>query len=146
MSCQCNCNQNNSKTNLLTVNLPRQTMMNSDYRQVLWTGDYMQITMMCIPIRSDIGLEIHEETDQILRVEHGYGQVRMGYKKNELNFVQNVRQGDIICIPACTWHNVINIGNRPLRLSSMYAPPHHPAGASQRTKNRDKENKDCCDR
>ena len=146
MSCQCNCNQNNSKTNLLTVNLPRQTMMNSDYRQVLWTGDYMQITMLCIPIRSDIGLEIHEETDQILRVEHGYGQVRMGYKKNELNFVQNVRQGDIICIPACIWHNVINIGNRPLRLSSMYAPPHHPAGASQHTKNRDKENKDCCDR
>ena len=41
-------------------------------------------------------------------------------------------------IPAGKWHNIINIGKEPLKLYSIYAPPHHPKGTVQKTKS-DKE-------
>ncbi len=31
-----------------------------------------------------------------------------------------------IMIPAGKWHNVINMGNKPLKIYSIYAPPEHP--------------------
>ena len=57
-------------------------------------------------------------------------------------YVTNIEQGmalvkmedDAIFVPAGTWHNIINIGRTPLRVSSVYAPPHHPSGTVQRTK------------
>ena len=42
--------------------------------------------------------------------------------------------GDTIFVPAGIWHNVINIGRTPLKLSAIYAPPHHPAGTVHCTK------------
>ena len=60
--------------------------------------------------------------------------VKMGQRKNELKFQMEVCKDDTIFVPAGTWHNVINIGRTPLKVSSIYAPPHHPAGTVHRTK------------
>lgn len=139
-----NCHKNNSSgchgvhpkcsDNILITNLEEIAEKNDHYRKVVWTAPCMQITVMCIPECSDIGVEIHEDTDQMIRVEQGYGSVRMGASRNDLCFTKNVCPGDIICAPAGTWHNVINTGNCPLKLSSIYSPPHHPRDAVQRTK------------
>lgn len=64
------------------------------------------MTLMCIPVCSDIGLEIHPDTDQIIRIEQGMALVKMGHHKNELNFQFEVCDSDIIFVPAGTWHNV----------------------------------------
>ncbi|PGV55569.1 cupin, partial [Bacillus cereus] len=32
------------------------------------------------------------------------------------------------------WHNVINVGNKPLKIYSIYAPPEHPYGTVHETK------------
>ena len=37
-------------------------------------------------------------------------------------------------IPAGTWHNVINTGDKPLKVYSIYAPPQHPHGVVHVTK------------
>lgn len=37
-------------------------------------------------------------------------------------------------IPAGTWHNIINTGNKPLKVYSIYAPPQHPRGTVHETK------------
>lgn len=76
----------------------------------------------------DIGLEIHPNIDQFLRVEQGQGLVRMGQSKDNLNFERRVGNGYAIFVPAGTWHNVINTGIIPLKLYSIYAPPQHPRG------------------
>lgn len=116
------------------TNVEQKAMNNTNFRTAIWTGRYAQMTLMSIPVCSDIGLEIHPETDQIIRIEQGMALVKMGQRKNELKFQMEVCKDDTIFVPAGTWHNVINIGRTLLKVSSIYAPPHHPAGTVHRTK------------
>lgn len=116
------------------VNIAAATRQNNNYRAALWTGNHLQLTLMSIRVGEDIGLEIHPDTDQFLRVEQGQGLVRMGSSKDKMDLQRRVFPGDAILVPAGTWHNVVNTGNIPLKLYSIYAPPHHPHGTVQKTK------------
>ena len=107
---------------------------NQNFRTAFWTGTNLQMTLMCIPLCGDIGLEVHPDTDQFIRAEAGVALVRMGNDKDCLNTQVKLCEGDGLFVPCGTWHNIINIGHCPLKLSSIYAPPHHPAETIQRTK------------
>lgn len=118
----------------LIVNIDRATKMNPNYRTALWTGEHLQLTLMSIPVGGDIGLEMHPDVDQFIRIESGRALVKMGKSRNALNYQ---KQGDgsfAVVVPAGTWHNVINAGSAPLKLYSIYAPPHHPFGTIHPTK------------
>lgn len=116
------------------VNINEATKQNDTFRTAIWTGDYLQVTLMSIGVGDDIGLEIHPNTDQFLRVEDGQGLVRMGDSNNNLTFEQKVEDDFAIMIPAGKWHNLINTGDKPLKLYSIYAPPEHPFGTVHGTK------------
>ncbi|RKD21040.1 hypothetical protein BEP19_15280 [Ammoniphilus oxalaticus] len=120
--------------NPFTININQAAKQNDTYRTAIWTGEHLQVTLMSINVGDDIGLEIHPTTDQFLRVEDGQGLVQMGKNKDRLDFQRQVRDDSAIMVPAGTWHNVINTGNKPLKLYTIYAPPHHPRGTVQRTK------------
>jgi len=107
---------------------------NGSFRSALWTGKHLQVTLMTIPAGKDIGLEIHPDLDQLLHITEGQCLVRMGNRKDNLNFRQPAFNEHIIIIPAGTWHNVINTGSMPLKLYSVYAPPAHPWGTVHPTK------------
>lgn len=116
------------------INIDKQTKTNTNYRKTLWTGEYLQVTVMCIPPGGDIGLECHPDTDQFIRIEQGCGLVEMGCQKTCLKQRQIVNPDYAVVIPAGTWHNITNTGRCPLRIYSIYAPPHHPAGIVERCK------------
>lgn len=116
------------------VNIDKITDKNDNFRAVLWTGEHLQLTLMSINVGEEIGLEIHPELDQFLRIEDGCGLVKMGKEKDKLDFKKQVNSNYAIIIPAGTWHNLINVGNRPLKLYSIYAPPQHPFGTIHATK------------
>ena len=126
--------QTDYDTNPYMVHVGQMAMRNPNFRTALWTGEYMQMTLMNIPVRGEIGSEIHEDTDQMIRVEQGIGLVTMGADKDNPDFMHIFMQGDAIFVPAGTWHNIVNAGRIPLRLTSIYAPPHHPRGTIHRTK------------
>lgn len=128
------CKKTDDVSRPYVFNVSELAMQNSDFRTTLWTGHCAQMTLMCIPICSDIGLELHEDTDQIIRIEQGMAMVKMGECERHLDFQARACKGDTVFVPAGTWHNVINIGKVPLKLSSVYAPPHHPAGTVHHTK------------
>lgn len=109
------------------------TRGNDTYRTVAWTGKYLQVTLMSIPVGESIGLEKHPETDQFLRVDAGRGLCRMGPAEDDLDFEQEVSDGWSIQVPAGTWHDVENTGDEPLRLYVVYAPVHHASGVVQQT-------------
>jgi mannose-6-phosphate isomerase-like protein (cupin superfamily) len=111
-----------------SFNLEEQTVENSNYRTVAWSGRYLQLTLMSIPEDGDIGLEMHPETDQFLRLDAGRGRVQMGPARDNLEFDQEVSDGWCILVPAGTWHNVTNIGDEPMQVYAIYAPAHHKPG------------------
>ena len=109
------------------------TKENRDYRSVAWSGRYLQVTLMSIPVGGDIGLEAHLETDQFLRLDAGHGRVQMGPAKDDMPFEQDVSDGWCVLVPAGTWHNITNIGATPMQVYAIYAPAHHKPGKVQAT-------------
>jgi len=116
------------------VNIEQAAERNLYFRTALWTGRHLQVTLMSLGVGEDIGLEVHPNVDQFIRIEQGRGLVRMGPSKDRVELERTVSDDDAIMIPAGTWHNVINIGHVPLKLYSIYAPPEHPFGTIHRTK------------
>lgn len=116
------------------VNIDEATRQNESFRSTLWTGTHLQVTLMSLDMNEDIGLEIHNDVDQFIRVEEGSGVVMMGNNQNNLDFQEEISDDFAIMIPAGKWHNIRNTGNTPLKLYSIYAPPAHPHGTVHNTK------------
>ena len=109
------------------------TVENGNYRTTAWTGKYLQVTLMSIEPGSSIGLEVHPETDQFLRLDAGTGRCVMGPAEDQLDFQQDVSDGWAIQVPAGMWHDVINTGDEPMKVYAVYAPSHHAQGIVQET-------------
>ncbi|PFG14635.1 mannose-6-phosphate isomerase-like protein (cupin superfamily) [Bacillus sp. es.036] len=120
--------------NPFVANINAATLQNDTFRTALWTGDYLQLTLMSIDVGEDIGLENHPNLDQFLRIEQGQGKVQMGKRKDALNYQREVYDDFAVFIPAGTWHNLTNTGDVPIKLYSIYAPPNHPFGTVHETK------------
>lgn len=116
------------------TNIAWDAKQNRRFRTALWTGRHLQMTLMSIPVGSDIGFEMHRDTDQFIRVEQGQGAIVIEPWKSHANLRRSIVKDSGIFIPAGTWHNIINTGKTPLKLSSVYAPPHHPWGTVHMTK------------
>ena len=127
-------NPNDFGPNPFVIDLYTETMHNFNYRTALWTGAHLQLTLMSIPAGDEIGLEVHNATDQFLRIEEGCGLVKMGPSKDSLDYQHAVCDGYAVFVPAGTWHNIINTGARPLNIYAIYSPPEHPHGTVERTK------------
>jgi mannose-6-phosphate isomerase-like protein (cupin superfamily) len=110
--------------------IEEQTLKNTFFRQVLFTGQHCQLVVMCLQPGDEIGNEVHAAVDQFFRIEQG-----------EAKFVLNgteehvVRKDEAAIVPAGTFHNVINTSkNTRLKLYTVYSPPNHPAGTVHKTK------------
>ncbi len=105
------------------------TENNTNYRQVLYTGHHLQLVIMSLKPGEEIGMEVHEENDQFFRFEEGEGKVIID--DNEYQ----VKEDDVIIVPAGAEHNVINTSNdKDLKLYTIYAPPHHRYDVVRQTK------------
>ena len=120
--------------NPFVVDINKATLHNNTFRTALWTGNHLQLTLMSIPVGEDIGLEMHPNVDQFLRIEEGQGLVQMGDSRDRLYIRQPAFEDFAIFIPAGTWHNLTNTGNMPIKLYTIYAPPNHPWGTIHQTK------------
>lgn len=108
-------------------NIEQETLSNDNFRKEVFTGERLQMTVMSIPVGGDIGLETHHHTDQFLRVEQGAGKAILGGVEYQ------VSDDFAIIIPAGTEHNVVNTGDVPMKLYSIYTPPEHPVGTIDKT-------------
>lgn len=116
------------------VNIEQAAKNNTNFRTALWTGTHLQITLMSLLPGEEIGLEVHDHLDQFINIVQGRGMLMMGDSADQPNVQQNVTSGMAFTIPAGKYHNLINIGNTPIKLFSIYAPPQHPFGTVHKTK------------
>jgi mannose-6-phosphate isomerase-like protein (cupin superfamily) len=96
---------------------------NDEFRRVLYTAKHCQLVVMALKPKEEIGAEVHK-LDQFFRVEEGTGEAILDGVR------MTIRAGFAIVVPAGANHNIINTGNIPLKLYTLYAPPNHRDGAS----------------
>ena len=109
-------------------NIEELTEGNTDFRRVLYSGAKLQLVLMSLEPGSEIGGEIHSDTDQFFRIENGKGRAVIDGVTHKLG------PGDGIVVPAGAHHNVICTGHEPLRLYTIYGPAHHQDRLVQKTK------------
>ena len=109
-------------------NIEERTVGNRDFRRVLYTGPHLQLVLMTLEPGVEIGEEIHSDTDQFFRVEEGEGEVMIDGRSTRIESEM------AIIVPAGARHNIRNTGRNPLRLYTLYAPPHHEDGTVHHTK------------
>ena len=106
------------------------TLDNSFFRRVIFTAEHSQLVLMCLQPSEEIGREVHADGDQFFRIERGDARFVFGEGEEHL-----AHAGDAVVVPAMTVHNVINASPaEPLKLYTIYSPPHHPDGTLHRTK------------
>lgn len=108
-------------------NIEQKTLENDTFRTVLYTGSYMQLVVMSVEPGDEIGLETHGQ-DQFIRIEEGEGKAILDGNEHPLE------DGVAVIVPAGMEHNIINTGDTPLKLYSIYAMPHHTDGIVHKTK------------
>lgn len=119
------------------LNIEKVTTENMNFRSVLYTGQHLQLVLMSLRPREEIGLETHHENDQFFRFEAGQGRVIIGETEYEVN------AGDAIIIPSGVQHNVINISDDEyLKMYTIYAPSHHKDGIVRITRQEAVENQE----
>jgi mannose-6-phosphate isomerase-like protein (cupin superfamily) len=106
------------------TNIEKETLENEDYRRVIWTTGYryMQLVLMSIPVGQDIELEVHKEADQFIRIEQGRGELHIG--EHEETKIP-IKDGFAMIIERNTYHRVVNVGNIPLKLYTVYTQAQH---------------------
>jgi mannose-6-phosphate isomerase-like protein (cupin superfamily) len=96
----------------------------------LFTGRHLQLVVMCLQPKEEIGNEVHEQVDQFFRIEQGSASFFFNGSEEH-----RVSAGDAVVMPAGTYHNVINTSpTKPLQLYTIYTPPQHPDGTVHKTK------------
>ncbi len=107
---------------LFQGNIKKAARTNSDFRRVIATGPHSQLVTMSIPPKEDIGSEVHPGTDQMLFIVAGAGKAVVNGETVE------VKENDVVFVPAGARHNLISTGHEDLRLFTVYAPPNHKDG------------------
>ena len=113
--------------------IEKVTEGNNDYRRVLYTGKHLQLVLMALQPGEEIGEEVHEGHDQFFRFEAGSGEMHIDGAVHAIG-------ADIgVIVPAGARHNVVNTGDAPLKLYTLYGPPEHRDGVLQPTKADERE-------
>lgn len=111
------------------ANIEQETLQNTNFRKVLYTGHHSQLVLMSLKPKEEIGLEIHKDNDQFFRFEKGLGKCIIDSNEYDL------RNGSAIVVPAGAQHNIINISEtEDLKLYTIYSPAHHQDGIVRKTK------------
>ena len=122
-----------SSSSSWSANIERLTLLNKNWRKVIFTGPQLQVVLMSVPPGESLGWEVHKESDQFFRIESGRGvlETRRGkdVKRHQLN------DGSVAVVPVRVWHNITNkSSSRLLQIYTIYAPPHHPPNTVHKTR------------
>lgn len=111
------------------INIEEKSLQNDYFREVLFTGPHSQLVVMSLLPNEEIGMEVHENVDQFLRIEEGEGKAILNGEEHA------VADGSAIVVPAGTQHNIINTSpEKKLKLYTIYSPAEHRDKTIHKTK------------
>ena len=119
------------------INIEKETLENTNFRKVLYTGKHSQLVLMSLKPNEEIGMEVHVSNDQFFRFEKGKGKCVIDGN------MYDVSDGFAIVVPRGSEHNVINISDtEDLKLYTIYSPAHHKDGIIRLTKQDAEQNEE----
>lgn len=110
------------------TNIVKETLDNTYFRRVLFTGANSQLVVMSIPPGGEVGAETHKYTEQTLFFLKGTGEGMLNDKKFP------IVPGDVVVVVPGTLHNFTNTGTEDMKIYTVYAPPNHIDGRIHKTK------------
>ncbi|MFA6585789.1 MAG: cupin domain-containing protein [Candidatus Paceibacterota bacterium] len=111
------------------ANIEKETLANTNFRKVLYTGKHSQLVLMSLKPNEEIGMEVHPDNDQFFRFEKGQGKCIIDGNSYDLT------DGSVIIVPSGAQHNIINVSSaEDLKLYTIYSPAHHKDGIVKATK------------
>ncbi len=100
---------------------------NDFFQKEVFRDARVQVVLMSLAPGEEIGMETHR-ADQTTYFVAGTGQAIIDGARS------TVSANHMIVIPQGADHNIVNKGDEPLKLFSVYAPPAEPHGIAAKTK------------
>ena len=117
-------------SDIFCKNVEKLTLQNKNYRNVKYTHQKgLQFVLMSLQPNEEIGMEVHKNLDQFIRIEKGTGELHI---KNDNKIKKyKLSDGTGLIIPSNTYHNIICNGKEELKLYTIYSRPEHEDGMIQ---------------
>ncbi|MFC1625111.1 cupin domain-containing protein [Patescibacteria group bacterium] len=109
-------------------NIEKDTLENDNFRKVLATNKFSQLVVMNLKAGENIGMEVHNDVDQFIRIEQGSGKAVLDGTDYP------IEDAFAVVIPAGTEHDIINESDKEMKLYSIYSPSEHPDGTIHKDK------------
>ena len=103
----------------MSIDVVHKTRMCYEQRRDIFNNGVVQLALMNIPEGGDIPNEVHVDNTQITTIVEGNALVKLDGGKT--TFLLN--EGQCVIIDKGRYHQIINIGDVPLKLYSFYIPP-----------------------
>ena len=100
---------------------------NDLWQKEVYRDAKVQIVLMAIPAGEEIGMETHP-ADQTTFIVAGDAQVVIDGHSTKAS------PNHLVVVPKGSQHNIINKGDEPLKLFTVYSPPAEEQGVSHKTK------------
>jgi mannose-6-phosphate isomerase-like protein (cupin superfamily) len=98
-------------------NIKEAAKKNLAFRQTVCKGAFSELVVISIPPTGELGEGAHDDTDVILFIVEGKGEVTFGARKEIAN------KHDAILVTAGRRHNLRNTGRHDLKLFAVFSPP-----------------------
>lgn len=112
--------------------LADMALENTNFRTTLWSGVNLQVTLMTIPVGTEMGLETHAGIDQLYQIVQGEARAQVGKMADNLE-EHTLKAGDSVLVPASMWHNIINEGSEDVKMITVYGAIEHKPGTVHAT-------------
>ena len=111
-----------------TLNLDILSKENKLSKNVLWTGEGLQLSLINIPKGAEAQLKRQDDADLIIKLSSGTARISMGENEENLYFKETVGEGGAIIVPRGTFYRLDNVGSAPLRLTLISSSRLFPYG------------------
>ena len=103
--------------------IKKTAKQNFGFRKVIYEGKFSELAVMNIVAHAEMGKEAHQNTDEILFVVKGKGEVILNGRTHK------IRQHDAVFVASGEDHNLKNVGRKDLKLLCVCAPPSSKSSA-----------------
>lgn len=109
--------EKNQRSVVFHQKIKKTAKKNLSFRKVIHNGRFSDLAVMSIVPGAELGEEAHKNTDEILFVVKGKGEITLNGRKEQ------IRRHDAVFVASGENHNLKSVGRKDLKLLCICSPP-----------------------